>query len=257
MNVSVQKRHRRAAGGPAASRVGAVTLGETLAATLAATSVAFLAMALIGPAAAQVAPATDAAAAATPYSQKYATTCAACHGAQGASVLPLTPSLAGQPSFYAITQLFLFREGRRDNALMSAIANGMSDDDLRGYSDFIGTLPAAALAAVDNAESTPAAPADPQRQARGAALSAKLHCAGCHGADLAGGKQVPRLAGQREDYLLHALRGFREARRVGYTPAMSEALAGVTGAELEDLAHYLATQVSALPPKVAATPHRP
>ena len=214
------------------------------------TLAAMLAMALVGPVAAQVAPATDASA--TPYAQKYASNCGVCHGPQGLSALPLTPSLAGQPSFYAITQLFLFREGRRDNALMSAIAKGMSDDDLRGYSDHIGTLPATALAAA-----SPGAPADPQRQARGAALSAKLHCAGCHGTDLSGGKQVPRLAGQREDYLLHALRGFREGRRVGYTPAMSEALAGVAGAELEDLAYYLATQVSALPPKVAATPHRP
>ncbi len=184
------------------------------------------------PAFAQAVASSDATA--SVYAQRYATICAACHGADGRSTLALTPSLAGQPSFYAITQLFLFRDGRRDNALMSAIAKGMSDDDLRGYSDFIATLPAAALGTAP--EGTPP---DAQRQARGAALSARLHCMGCHGTELAGGKQVPRLAGQREDYLLHALRGFREGRRVGYTPAMSEALAGVAPAELEDLAHYL------------------
>lgn len=69
---------------------------------------------------------------------------------------------------------------------------------------------------------------------------AKLHCAGCHGAQFAGGQQEPRLASQREDYLALALKGFRAATRVGCTPAMSEALAGVTPAELDDLAHYLA-----------------
>lgn len=168
------------------------------------------------------------------YAERYAATCAACHGAQGVSATPLTPSLAGQPSFYAITQLFLFRDGRRDNPLMTAIAKGMSDDDLRGYSDFIGSLPAAAAAAGAHA------PADPQRLARGAGLNQRLHCSGCHGANLAGGRQVPRLAGQREDYLQLALRGFRAGKRLGYTPAMTEALAGVTADELDDLAHYLA-----------------
>ena len=49
--------------------------------------------------------------------------------------MEMTPSLAGQPSFYAVTQLFLYREGRRSNALMTAVAKGMSDSDLRAFSD--------------------------------------------------------------------------------------------------------------------------
>ncbi len=168
----------------------------------------------------------------TGYAERYASTCAACHGAAGVSHLPLTPSLAGQHSFYAATQLFLFREGRRDNPLMLAIAKGMGNDDLRGFSDFIGTLPAAAAAV--------AVTPDKAKIERGAALANRLHCAGCHGPDYAGAAQVPRVAGQREDYLLLALKGFRAATRVGYTPAMSEALAGVSPAELDDLAHFLA-----------------
>jgi cytochrome c553 len=175
--------------------------------------------------------ATSAAAQGGSYAERFAGVCAACHGASGVSTQALTPTLAGQPSFYAITQLFLFRDGRRDNAVMSAVAKGMSDDDLRGFSEAIAALPAPPL---------PAAPADAQRFERGAALAQRLHCTGCHGADLAGGKQVPRLAGQREDYLLHALRGFRAATRVGYGPAMTEALAGTTPQQLEDLAHHLA-----------------
>ena len=115
---------------------------------------------------------------------------------------------------------------------MTAVAKGMGNDDLRGFSDLIGTLPSAA--------SAQSSPADTATQARGAALAAKLHCAVCHGADFAGAQQVPRLAGQREDYLALALKGFRAASRVGYTSAMSEALAGVTPAELADLAHFMA-----------------
>src|SRR5262245_14321217 len=65
--------------------------------------------------AAQVAPVAPAvmpaAAAAMPYAQRFAGLCAACHGADGRMPTPLTPVLAGQPSLYVITQLFLFREG--------------------------------------------------------------------------------------------------------------------------------------------------
>ena len=60
--------------------------------------------------------------AAEPAAQRFASECSSCHGADGVSTTPLVPSLAGQPSFYAITQLFLFRQGRRQNALMSAVA---------------------------------------------------------------------------------------------------------------------------------------
>ena len=90
---------------------------------------------------AQPGKAAGAPAPANPYPQRFATLCAACHGANGRSDMPGTPVLAGQHSFYAITQLFLFREGRRSNEAMTAVAKTMNDADLRGFSDFIGTLP--------------------------------------------------------------------------------------------------------------------
>jgi cytochrome c553 len=174
------------------------------------------------------------------YAERYAAQCAACHGAQGVSALADTPSLAGQLSFYAITQLFLFRDGRRDSGPMTAIAKTMSDDDLRGFADAIGRLlPAAPLATT---------PADAQRLARGAELAQRLHCLSCHGSQGEGARQVPRLAGQREDYLLLAMRGFRAGTRVGYQPAMTEAMAGVAPEQIADLAHFLAH----LPVPVAA-----
>ena len=157
--------------------------------------------------------------------------CFACHGEGGRSSLALTPSLAGQPSFYAVTQLFLFREGRRDNAAMSAVAKGMSDDDLRAFSDLIGKLPPPAR---------PPSATDAARMSRGAALASEHRCASCHGDDYAGAKQVPRLANQREDYLNKTLAEFRAGKRVGYTGAMNEVLAGIDPAALPDLAHYLA-----------------
>lgn len=158
--------------------------------------------------------------------------CTGCHGVGGVSTQNLIPSLAGQPSFYAITQLFLFREGRRGDGMMTAIAKGMTDDDLREFSDYIGKLPPP--------PAPPPGTGDPLRMARGAAWAQQHRCASCHGADFAGGKQVARLAYQREDYLNQTLHEFSAAKRLGYTQAMNEALAGIPPAALEDLAHFLA-----------------
>lgn len=176
------------------------------------------------------APAVPANPAAVPMAQRFAL-CEGCHGPGGVSTQALTPNLAGQPSFYAITQLFLFREGRRPHAAMTAVARTLTDDDLRAFSDYIGQLP-------------PPPPRESERDlARmktGALLAQKFRCAGCHGSDFSGGKQVARLARQREDYLVQTLQEFSSARRVGYTQAMNEALAGISPEALEDLAYFLA-----------------
>ena len=139
--------------------------------------------------------------AATPYGQRFATLCAACHGPAGRIETPLTPVLGGQPSLYVITQLFLYREGRRSNEAMTAAAKTLTDDDLRGYSELIGALPAVP-------PPPPPTPPDPIRMARGRALAEQHKCLFCHGPGLAGGQQVPRIGGQHEDYLKASLRGF-------------------------------------------------
>lgn len=173
-----------------------------------------------------------AAAPAPNYAQRFAQTCAACHGANGRSEMQGTPSLAGQPSFYAITQLFLFREGRRANEAMTAVAKTMTDDDMRGFSEFIGTLAAVPV--------PPAAPVDAARMVRGKQLATEHKCVFCHGDDFSGGQQVPRVAQQREEYLNATLHEFKTGKRPGYSMAMSEALRPVPPADLDVLAYYLA-----------------
>jgi len=158
--------------------------------------------------------------------------CFACHGEQGRSQLPLTPSLGGQPGFFLLAQLFLFREDRRDNVAMTAAAKGMSDADLRFFSERIARLPP---------PPAPTGNADPTRVARGAAVARQRHCANCHNPDYSGHNNVPRLAHQREDYLLKALRDYRSGKRIGYgNAAMAETVAGLADADLAALAHLLA-----------------
>lgn len=177
--------------------------------------------------------AASAPAPATDYAERFRNVCAACHGANGRSDMPDVPVLAGQPSLYTITQLFLFREGRRTNEAMVALGKSMTDADLRGFSDHIGTLPPVPAPA-------PATPPDPARMSKGQALAQQHKCTFCHGADLAGGQQVPRIGGQKEAYLRQTLQGFKSGDRPGYTRAMTEALSQVAVADLELLAYYAA-----------------
>ena len=158
-------------------------------------------------------------------------TCAACHGTDGVSAMAETPSLAGQPAFFVLAQLVLFREGRRDSAAMNAIAKPLTNDDLRALAAALERLP----------PPPPSAATDPAKLARGRSLAEANHCGGCHGADYAGGQNVPRVAYQREDYLAKALADFKSGRRIGYgNAAMAEAVAQLAPAELADIAYYLA-----------------
>ena len=167
------------------------------------------------------------------YAERFRNVCAACHGADGRSDVAGTPVLAGQYSLYTITQLFLFREGRRTNQAMVALAKPMTDTDLRGFSDFIGTLAPVAAPA-------PAAPPDAARMSKAQVLAQQHKCVFCHGAALDGGQGVPRIGGQKEDYVRATLRGFKSGERPGYTRAMTEALSQVPVEDLDLLAYYVA-----------------
>ncbi len=148
----------------------------------------------------------------------------------GTSQVPLTPSLGGQPAFFAVAQLFLFREGRRDNTQMTAAAKGLKDEELQAFADLIEKLPP---------PKPPAGKPDPIRYRGGQALAKEHNCAGCLGEKADGGRNVPRIAAQREDYLLKALKDYRDGKRVGYGNAqMPETVHGLKDPQLADLAYY-------------------
>jgi cytochrome c553 len=158
-------------------------------------------------------------------------TCLACHGDKGQSETTEVPSLGAQPAAYLLIQLYLFREQMRRGEPMNEMAKGLSDDDLRAFSDAIARLPPPHPAAV--------AP-DPARMEQGKALVMQNRCNFCHAADLGGQDQVPRLAAQREDYLLKALRDYKSGGRVGYDATMLEVIRPLGEPEFTALAYYLA-----------------
>ena len=81
---------------------------------------------------------------------------------------------------------------------------------------------------------------DTQRMERAKALVPRNRCNFCHQENLAGLDNVPRIAGQREDYLVKTLREYKSGARTGYDQAMLDVVAGIDDAQILDLAYYLA-----------------
>jgi cytochrome c553 len=157
--------------------------------------------------------------------------CVTCHGAAGQSRLPAVPHIGGQPRLFVMYQLFYYREGRRKNGEMNAVAKSMSDADLQALSTYVAGLPPPPVVA---------GPIDEARYRRGAELARARSCASCHNADYSGREQMPRLAGQRESYTVQALQDYRSGARVGTQAAMAEAVRGLDDAAFADLAYFLA-----------------
>jgi cytochrome c553 len=67
--------------------------------------------------------------------------CQACHGAQGISVAPNFPNLAGQKAPYLMAQLKAFKSGARKNDIMNAMAKQLSDQDIENLAAFWSSLP--------------------------------------------------------------------------------------------------------------------
>jgi len=157
--------------------------------------------------------------------------CLSCHGENGQSQNAEVPSLGAQQAFYVTVQLLMFRERMRVVEPMNDMANGLSDDDLRGLADVIAKLPPPQPAE---------GPVDSARIERARALVAQNHCNVCHTATFAGQDNVPRIAGQREDYLVKALRGYKDNSRRGYDAAMADVIEPITDQQILDLAYYIA-----------------
>ena len=157
--------------------------------------------------------------------------CLACHGEKGQSETPDIPSLGGQPAPYLLIQLYLFREKQRAVEIMNDLTKGFTDDDLRLFSDNLAKLPPPQP--VSDA-------ADAARIASGRTLITQHRCNNCHNLDLSGKENVPRIAAQRQDYLVKTMREYKNNTRHGYDAAMAEVLAPISDAQIVDLAYTIA-----------------
>jgi cytochrome c553 len=159
-----------------------------------------------------------------------AAACAGCHGGGGNSKTENIPSLAGHPAPYLVVQLILFREQQRHNDVMTPLAKALSDQDIENLAAYFSKqqrAPADALLASPAAE-------------RGKAIADAGRCGACHLPDYSGREQIPRLAAQREDYLVKTMRDYKAGKRSGLDGMMTSVLYNYADDDLAALAAYLA-----------------
>lgn len=136
--------------------------------------------------------------------------CGACHGADGNSMVPNFPKLAGQNERYTLKQLQDIKSGARVVPEMAGIVPGLSEQDMADLAAYYATQTAKAGSA------DPALVEMGQQVFRaGNADSGVTACAGCHGATGEGMPEAgfPALAGQHAAYTEAQLKAFRAAGR--------------------------------------------
>jgi cytochrome c553 len=167
-----------------------------------------------------------------------AAVCAACHGPGGNSGNAEWPSLAGQSPVYTYRQLQAYKDGTRQNALMSPQAAGLSDQDMRDLAAYYAVQEARpGVASEDSVEI-----AQPLYRGGDAARGLPA-CAACHGPAGVGnlGAGYPRIASQHAEYTAAQLRAYRAGERgKGATGQMMQAAAKhLTDEEIDALASYV------------------
>jgi len=162
-----------------------------------------------------------------------AASCASCHGENGNSMVSTFPKLAQQHSSYLQKQLHAFKDGTRNDPMMSAMALALTDEDMVDISAYYAaqkisenTLPVMDSANEDKepaAEKTTGSKdtmsdiiAQGSNLYRNGDLSSEVSaCIACHGSSGEGNKPAsfPALKSQHADYLIKALNDFKSGAR--------------------------------------------
>ncbi|HHH48233.1 MAG TPA: cytochrome c4 [Gammaproteobacteria bacterium] len=170
--------------------------------------------------------------------------CGGCHGAEGMSVDPAFPHLAGQYAGYIFKQTLDFQLGNRSDDTMSAMAGMVTDaQDLKDISAYYASL--------KMMKGTPGGDAKLIEQGEKLYLSGNKKlgdfaaCIRCHGEKGKGldkkNALFPVIGGQSKDYLIKQLRDFKSGARSNDPASMMAAVAqGMTDEEIIAVSEYLA-----------------
>ena len=155
-------------------------------------------------------------------------TCLGCHGVDGyRNAYPSyrVPKLGGQKETYLVAALRGYRDGMREHPTMSAQATSLSDEDIADTAAYLATLGAETVEAGGSS---------------GASFEPASTCAACHGQNgISLSPGWPTLAGQHEDYLVHALQQYRDGTRKD--PVMTPLVAELSDETIAQLAAYFAS----------------
>ena len=175
-----------------------------------------------------------------------AATCSACHGAEGISVNPLWPNIAGQSATYIVEQVTAFRDGASDpetakryDPLMSPQSMSLSDEDIRDLAVYFESLPAAAQAVADASTLSRA-----EKLYRGGDVeNGTAACLACHGPTGRGNPAAsyPALHGQHAVYTAKQLNDYANGTRTsdGVTRVMRDIAARLSQEDIDALASYV------------------
>lgn len=168
-----------------------------------------------------------------------AITCAACHGADGNSVNPVWPSIAGQHPTYFVEQLKAFKGGQRSEPLMLGQVMMLSEDDMKNLAVYYAGMPAAAKSVADPSTITRG-----QRLYRGGDRETSTPaCNACHGPTGRGNPaaSVPSVKGQYAVYAAAQLRAYASGAREsdGPTRVMRDIAAKLSEDDIIAVASYM------------------
>ena len=165
-------------------------------------------------------------------------TCAACHGADGNSVNPEWPKLAGQHPSYIAKQLANFKDDARSNPSMSPMAKPLSEQDMADLAAYFSSQ----VKKPGEADQTKVALGE-QMYKGGNNATGVAACAACHGPTGTGNpaSNFPALNGQHATYIKNQLNAFRKGERANDAGKMMRNVAAkMTDAEIEAVAEYIA-----------------
>ena len=166
-----------------------------------------------------------------------AAACAACHSADGNSVNPEWPKLAGQHAAYLVKQLTNFKAGDRNNAMMAPMAAPLSEQDMADIAAYFSGQ------TQNGGKADPALVAAGEKLFRGGnATTGVAACMGCHGPNGMGNPPAnfPRLSGQHAAYTVTQLKTFRSGERANDAGMMMRNIAArMTDDEMKAVASYI------------------
>lgn len=169
------------------------------------------------------------------HGKELAASCAACHGEKGVSQMPIFPSLAGQLATYTYKQLQDFKDGSRNNSVMSPLTASLSNQDMADLAAWFNTLPPA-----QDKSSDQNLDAAELLVTKGDGKRTLPPCFVCHGSNGQGEKMdIPALAGQQEDYLIASLNAYKDGSRHNDIYSRMRLLSQqLSDAEIRELARY-------------------
>lgn len=178
--------------------------------------------------------------------------CGGCHGADGNSVAPTFPRLAGQNMRYLKNQLSAFKSGARENEMMQPMAANLSEKDMEDISAYyaaqeqiFSTDDEQYLDEDEDIEVTDELIAAGKKFYRGGnTKSGAAACTGCHGPDGSGNEPAgfPMVKGQYALVIAKALRDFKSGQRSSDTSTMMPMIAKkMTDEEINAVASYISS----------------